>query len=71
MSMPVSYSVPCSVATSDSVQGCAVPFAIDESAQSTISAPASIALRYVISPVPLLLCVCTWDGHLDGLFHLT
>ena len=61
-SRPVSYSVPFSVATSDSVAGCAVPLPNGESAQSTISTPAIIAIRFVMSPVPAVLCVCKCIG---------
>ena len=50
--MPVSYSVPARVATSDSVGGCEVPIAIGEIAVSTISTPASIAFRRVIEASP-------------------
>ena len=44
-SSPVSFSVPLSVATRDSVAGCEVPFAKGDSAQSTISTPACMAMR--------------------------
>ena len=56
--MPVSYSVPFSVATSDSVAGWEVPLPSGDSAQSTMSQPASIAFRLTMSPVPVVLWVC-------------
>ena len=64
-SMPVSRLVPLSVATSDSVAGWEVPFASGDSAQSTMSTPAWAAIRFVMSPVPVVLCVCRWIGHAD------
>ena len=58
MSMPVSYGVPFKVATKGSVAGFDVPFPSGERAQSTMSAPACIAIRFIMSPVPVVLCVC-------------
>ncbi len=54
MSNPVSYSVPCKVATIGSVGGCDVPNPKGEIAVSIISTPASIAFKYVISVIPLV-----------------
>ena len=51
-SRPVSYGVPSRAATIVSVQGWDVSRANGESAQSTVSTPASIAFMYVMLPKP-------------------
>ena len=63
-SRPVSYLVPARVATSGSVAGWLVPLPRGESAVSTMSTPASIALSSTMSPVPEVLWVCRWIGTL-------
>ena len=53
-SRPVSRGVPASEATRVSVGGCDVPRDILEMAQSTISTPASAALKYAMEAMPLV-----------------
>ena len=58
----VSYSVPFSTATRDSVAGWLVPPPKGDRAVSTTSTPASMALRMVMEPVPAVLWVCSTMG---------
>ena len=67
-SRPVSREVPFSVATRDSVAGWEVPLARGERAVSTMSTPAMAAMRYTMSPVPVVLWVCRWMGTLTVSF---
>jgi len=62
-SSPLSRSVPCRMATIDSVGACDVPPAMEEMAVSTMSAPASADLSSVAMAKPLVLCVCTCTGR--------
>ena len=54
--------MPRSVATRDSVAGWEVPLARGERAVSTMSTPAMAAMRFTMSPVPVVLWVWRWMG---------
>ena len=68
--MPVSYSVPCNVATSDSVHGCAVPFASGD--KRTVhyfnTGFNSFEIRHVAGTA--LVVGMQMDRTLDSLFQL-
>ena len=69
MSMPVSYSVPAMVATRVSVAGWEVPEPRGDRQVSTTSTPASMAFISTMSPVPVVLWVCSTMGSLVAAFR--